>query len=887
MSIITHKSNLGNLQYPFFNRLARDWYIRTWSVADNDPSLDARSLQHPWHETRPDLFWSKDDDLRRDADGLLADADILGLDTEALLNQHRKPTLRWVKDDKVCDLYVRDMSTAQFLAAAGLDLSLRKGGFVLSKRLSRIFRPFRYFAFFSPHQVIIDHNPALDPAVWDGAGLISRALVNRIAANLDPHHPDHKAHLHELQQTRRFEITVLHPGGQEKGHVLVFEDDAAPLNADLIFPPGSAKTELKLHDALFIGLQPVHARNNMRLDIQSLVNLHPFFRPEHLLAWLEHESDLFLHAIRNGRFDQLLSFLGRFSDERDFTQFRGWWLADYLLSGGRLIWFPGPIRAMARQHLNRLQNIQRKPTPSELLAHQFGAAPLPTKRPQLRWPIPGGHYYIFPAQIGDRDVPPGHVQLDPRSATAWVSTADWTDHIVPILGGCDGDDGVWAFPFTDHDRQPKILLWRSPNQVGEYLLLKPTPASHPITWPTTFGDQTYPHMDSRQLPPRIDAANHTYGQLPRFPAAPAEAYTIAAMIPIIRQVRANKGVLGAYCNTLLVTKALYGRLPTNLPARLEDVIDGSVKSGRNLTPVTTWCATAAAAIVRTRKPVPAILHRRISLSLPKKDRRRIQTSANHWLDALLEATNRHIDMYQANAEALAADAQPPAALVQHRHWIDAGDALRHLYADGVRANRSLAAIQTDCQNHLATWNGNHPFVLIGAALSAMTDAERSDAVLWQPEIAPLTVQALRQIGLLGTPIWMPDQQTAELYHHDPIPTAVPVQLNGVWFAWLQIERARADQDPYPTMSAVPKPLRDAAKQRVAAAIANGRFADLILHMRPTQSDRLIATTDKGATFAYVKAGHELRAVKHPTWRIAHALPRDGNLLAVLTPAACA
>ena len=63
-------------------------------------------------------------------------------DEEALnqIFQADPPTLRWVKDDKVLDLLVPDMDTDIFLARAGLRLSLHKGGYVLSKRLSRVMR---------------------------------------------------------------------------------------------------------------------------------------------------------------------------------------------------------------------------------------------------------------------------------------------------------------------------------------------------------------------------------------------------------------------------------------------------------------------------------------------------------------------------------------------------------------------------------------------------------------------------------------------------------------------------------------------------------------------------------------------------------------------------
>lgn len=123
------------------------------------------------------------------------------------------PTLRWVKDDKVLDLHVPGMDTATFLARAGLQLSLHKGGYVLSKRLSRVMRPYRYWGFFDEAGVVIEYNDRLDAALWDGCGLVSRAFVQRLADRLNLT----DRHRRQLLHTSRFEVTTLHSGGQDRG----------------------------------------------------------------------------------------------------------------------------------------------------------------------------------------------------------------------------------------------------------------------------------------------------------------------------------------------------------------------------------------------------------------------------------------------------------------------------------------------------------------------------------------------------------------------------------------------------------------------------------------------------------------------------------------------
>jgi len=118
------------------------------------------------------------------------------------------------------DLHVPGTDTETFLTRSGLQLSLHKGGYVLSKRLSRVMRPFWYWRFFDEAEVTIDYNELLDEKLWDGSGLVSRGFIQRLADSLDL---DDRHHC-ELLHTDRFEVTTLHAGGQDKGHVLVVDD---------------------------------------------------------------------------------------------------------------------------------------------------------------------------------------------------------------------------------------------------------------------------------------------------------------------------------------------------------------------------------------------------------------------------------------------------------------------------------------------------------------------------------------------------------------------------------------------------------------------------------------------------------------------------------------
>jgi hypothetical protein len=81
-----------------------------------------------------------------------------------------------------------------------------------------------------------------------------------------------------------------------------------------------------------------------------------------------------------------------------------------------------------------------------------------------------------------------------------------------------------------------------------------------------------------------------------------EAYSVEVMEAAIARAIANQGALGMYCNSLMVNKALYGRLPDNPPAPLEDVIDSAVKTGADLSQVVAWNYANSREIWKAARP---------------------------------------------------------------------------------------------------------------------------------------------------------------------------------------------------------------------------------------------------------------------------------------------
>lgn len=701
------------------------------------------------------------------------------------------PTLRWVNGSQVSDLYVDGMTTAQFLEATGLQLDMHKGGFVLSKRISRLMRPHFVSGFFAPEDVRVAYM-AQSPAeanVWDGAGLISRKMLKKMMLS-DELTPAKRERLEtELRHAQRVEFTVMTSKGQDKGHAIVADDlrDENGRPVDFLLPEDTKK-EVRLENGrTFVGLSFVHGHNDMRLDIQSLINLHPFFQENRLLDWLKDEGNLFVQAVETG---QVAEAMGRIDRHTTLEEVQAWPLREYFASGGHPMWFRSHVKGLLNQHLKQLNH--------STLA-------------KMRLPIPGGRHYVMPAAVGQRagigqpqgqplHVPRGHIHIDDKCGTAWVNDEDWLAlpdspkgaGIAGILGGADNDDALWLHPFTDHDGQRKVLAWRSPNQVGEYVILRPTADSHTLSWTTSMNDEgeretaVYPAADSRNLPPRVDFVETAYLGLVDPDSAgnlgAGAAYSVDVMETAVAQAIANQGALGMYCNSLMLNKALYGRLPANPPAPLEDIIDSAVKTGADLSQVVSWNYANSREILESNIPIPALLHRRLSVDWSDKENRlppprtsNLTEGEGHWLDRLEAGVKGHIQAMQAKRDELVNQARPPQAVLDAAladpEAVQLGAGLNKAYAAALRMGKGhhtgvLERAKAAAEDYLAHFSPERRWAILLGALASVYGKEDGgmDTAVWlaqskegasqsqpgvgQIPIAHETIEALREIGLL-------------------------------------------------------------------------------------------------------------------------------------------
>jgi hypothetical protein len=697
-----------------------------------------------------------------------------------------RPTLRWVNGDQVSDLYVDGMDTEQFLAATGLRLDLHKGAFVLSKRISRLMRPHFVSGFFESDDVQIAYmeQDEREAKIWDGAGLISRRMLEKMVLSEELTSTKRGKLLYEAKRAGRVEFTVMTSAGQDKGHAIVAEDlrDHEGNPVDFLLPRDT-KREVRLESGqTFVGISFVHGHDHMRLDIQSLINLHPFFEEKQLLDWLRDEGELFVRSIENGTAGDVMARIDRHTTLADV---QSWPLREYLVSGGHPMWFRSHVKSLMNQHLQRLNH---------------------TTLEKMRLPIPGGRHYVMSAAAGQRagirglEVGRGEIKIDPRYGTAWVNDEDWLAlqdsptgaGIAGILGGADHDDALWLYPFTDHDGERKVLAWRSPNQVGEYVVLKPAADSAVPSWKAAAGDEvSFPAGDSRRLPKRVDHTATRYLNLVDAdragPYATAgglgegQAYSVEVMDMAIERALANRGALGMYCNSLMVNKALFDRLPDNPPAPLEDIIDGAVKTGADLSRVVAWNYENSRQILEARTPVPGLLHHRLSVDYGDKENRPPLplASKGHWLDRLEQGVQAHNrEMIQQGNE-LVARAMPPQVLFEcvadETDVTALGAKLNQTYAwalkraaatRGLEGGNRLEVARRAVEEYLTHFHPAQRGKILRAALASAYQAEKpvSDAAVWlsgtnnerdstqpgigQSSIASLTIKALREIDLL-------------------------------------------------------------------------------------------------------------------------------------------
>ena len=78
-------------------------------------------------------------------------------------------------------------------------------------------------------------------------------------------------------------------------------------------------------------------------------------------------------------------------------------------------------------------------------------------------------------------------------------------------------------------------------------------------------------------------------------------------------------------------------------------------------------------------------------------------------------------------------------------------------------------------------------------------------------IAQWFIAALRQVGLIGEPVWTKAGAVLHYQRGSSSHAGVPVKLSGVWFNWLRVVSPETPTQ----MNLVPKGVRNQAKETIA------------------------------------------------------------------------
>ena len=667
----------------------------------------------------------------------------------------------------------------------------------------------------------------------------------------------------------------------------------------------------------------------MRLDIQSAINLSPFWEGEQLVGWLKEDYAVFEQSVKTGDIAAGMAKIDRNTTIEDLQQ---WALREYAASGGDINWSGSFVKSYLNSYINRVDTLTDPDS-------------------KLKLPIPGGRYYVMPSMVGRRanlpvGVERGEVFIDPDTQTAWVNDQDWIElrdgasygkvdvpmnerwGIGKILGGADHDDALWVHPFTDYDGERKMLLWRSPNEAGERVILKPSPGSADLPWQTVDGEVVYPGADSRQLPQRADRIEvrdrgliDLNPQVNDLPEGEVKPQLHDAMRKAAEREAVNAALLGSVCNYQMVYKAVHGTHPPERPAPLEEVIDLK-KTGANGSAVANWVWDKRKGLLDSGTPIPRLLAERVST----RAQGAATTDGPHWLDQIEDAVNQHVAQVRDIRDELVAQTRPPQALfdyaLERPELVQAGGRLNQKYAGALAAIRQQVSAEKRemtvddweraRQVAILELNKTPPEdrgrVLIGSIASVyMSKDPGNDGLAWlmgprnaqglrEAGFAQQTMQEMREIGILSELIPDPSGKGLIQYQVPRPQTDTPGQtigINGVWRNVFDIMAGQADlpgYDDWDTSTNEGKQSRKAFASRATQKVAEymQKVGSLELEVREEDwkdsKRKVVYSSRSGLKVGTIDKVDEDRYQVGQRLTITGSLVKDGNLRAMAQPA---
>jgi hypothetical protein len=820
--------------------------------------------------------------------------------TKGVLPFQAKGALSLLKDDGVRTIVIEGSDNP--LTDLGIEIGFDKGPGVASKRLARVCMFYSriygkvHTDFFTMHH---GKRGVVRSTSQDGLVQVSRHMLKRMAQQrvYDMVHRIHttddplrreKLWKQALQvwdeacTMTRGEITVFGPFGLIKGHAMITESE----QYDVRLAEGSEKKDITWNsDQVFFAIRPANGHEHGYLDRQSLVNLdlNGFFRHDPvnphtnrlfhwLVEWLQDKKS----KVLNGQYNESLRNSIMASEwEQDAMRWLQDPLHEYIASGGDVRWFRWPFEQALKRPLteiaSRVQGVN-------------GQTKVADDTKGMAFPIPLAYLSIAPCSMseGHARVRRGQCQLDYRSQTLWVNDVDYTtlggsfkcahslemaiehgmdvpsDGIQARLGGCDGDDHVWTFLFCDViDGKKKALVWRSPNDAGEYVLLTPNSRSDPMLW---LGNPYLPVADSRRLPTfDVQVFDPKYAILP-IHLGKIKAWTPEVVNRFSLEMRNNAGALGGYVKVKQDFILAYGRVPKTAPATMEEIVDATVKTMDNMTQVKQYVFALKDAI-----GMHATIPERIAYRYERFPD--VKVAEGHWYDKLHKGAERIVAVYRSEVDKIVAEyVCPPEALFDAEgKWGLAGRDFRSAYGRIVReyledtdtpeepvVEGDIFAEVVDHQaevlnlalqashDFMSQFDSQHwPAIMMGglAGVYSQHVADQQirhvlDLKLSRPHDGAFfqrqgedadgdgldgffmdTMTGLRQLGILGVPVWNGHRLVVNT---NPLPAPVfgltVVKVRGCWYNWA-IAKGLVRKGT--RMGAVPKDKREEYKERFA------------------------------------------------------------------------
>jgi hypothetical protein len=359
----------------------------------------------------------------------------------------------------------------------------------------------------------------------------------------------------------------------------------------------------------------------------------------------------------------------------------------------------------------------------------------------------------------------------------------------------------------------------------------------------------------------------------------------------------------------MLAKAVYGQLPARPPAPLETVIDASVKTGEDLSPVLEWTQMAAQRMLNQKKPIPEILHHRLEPRPPGTPQP--QPTYDHWLDGLVDSVQQHIHQIGGQRDHLSEQTMPPQAIFDNAfeqpETIGLGARFNRVYTTALRkATKDQAEVKSEHREVAREaaelfldqfTEEKQSAILRGAIVSAyIREKPGSDVAVWlaggkdeqgkrQPGIAQRTIRSLREIGVLNemTEIESGDSGSGVIvYPRASIrePRYETVGINGVWHNLYNRDARKRNLPEAEKAKDISKEGRRWAKAQVRVLIAAGESIRLEIREEEINGrKRKVAYDGEGQRFGTISRDSSKRVGETLTSKF--AISHDGNLRAVL------